>query len=78
MFSLRTLMALVATAAAVGVTAGPAAAQTLCVGPKGGCFPQLQPAIAAAADGDTISVAGGTYAGGITIDKSIRLQEGRS
>ena len=74
MFSLRTLVAVVVTAAAVGVSAGPAAAQTLCVGPNSGCFPQLQPAIAAAADGDTISVARGTYAGGVTIDKSIRLQ----
>jgi hypothetical protein len=74
MFSLRTLVVIVATAGAVGVAAGPAAAGTVCVGPKGGCFAQLRPAIAAAADGDTITVAPGTYAGGITINKSIRLQ----
>jgi hypothetical protein len=41
--------------------------------PGRGCF-AAQPAIAAAADGDTITLAPGTYAGGITIDKSIRVQ----
>ena len=74
MFSLRALAAVVAAGAAVAVGAGQAAAATLCVGAKTGCFPQLQAAIDAAADGDTIAVAPGTYAGGITIDKSIRLQ----
>ncbi|HST17366.1 MAG TPA: hypothetical protein VLK36_06830 [Gaiellaceae bacterium] len=74
MFSLRTLTAVVVLTIGVGVVAGPAAAGTVCVGPKSGCFPQLQPAIAAAADGDTITVAPGTYTGGITIDKSIRVQ----
>jgi hypothetical protein len=74
MFSLRTLAVIGATAAIVAVTAGSAAAASLCVGPQSGCFAQLQPAIAAAADGDTIIVAPGTYQGGVTIDKSIRLQ----
>ena len=53
---------------------GSAQAGTLCVGPQAGCFAQIQPAVAAANDGDTITVAAGTYTGGITIDKSIRLQ----
>src|SRR6266446_5165895 len=53
---------------------GSASAAALCVGPQAGCFSQLQPAVAAAHDGDTITVAPGTYAGGVTIDKSIRLQ----
>ena len=74
MFSLRTFAVAVAMVAAVGVAAGPAAAGTVCVGPQAGCFSQLQPAILAAHDGDTITVAPGTYAGGVTIDKSIRLQ----
>ena len=74
MLSLRTLTAVVVLATAVGLAASAAAAGTVCVGPKGGCFPQLQPAIAAAADGDAITVAAGTYDGGITINKSIRLQ----
>ena len=53
---------------------GSVSAATLCVGPQAGCFSQLQPAVTAAHDGDTITVAHGTYAGGVTIDKSIRLQ----
>ena len=53
---------------------GSAQAGTLCVGPQAGCFAQIQPAVAAANDGDTITVAAGTYTGGITIGKSIRLQ----
>ena len=54
-------------------SSGSAQAATLCVGPQAGCFAQIQSAVTAASDGDTIAVAGGTYAGGITIDKSIRL-----
>jgi hypothetical protein len=41
--------------------------------PTGCQFSQLAPAIAAAHDGDTITMAAGTYAGGVTIDKSIAL-----
>ena len=75
MFSVRTLAAVVAMAAAIAVAAGPAAAgRTLCVGPTSGCFPQLQPATAAAADGDTIKIAPGTFAGGITIDVNLTLE----
>src|SRR4051812_35491437 len=61
-------------AAALAAGAHQAAAATLCVGAGSGCFQQIQPAIAAAKDGDTIAVTRGTFAGGITIDKSIRLQ----
>jgi hypothetical protein len=46
---------------------------TLCVGKKPGCYPTIQAAVNAAQDGDTINVASGTYAGGITIDKSVHL-----
>src|SRR5262245_7817635 len=46
---------------------------TLCVGKKPGCYATIQAAVDAAHDGDTITVAPGTYAGGISIDKSIRL-----
>ena len=66
---------LVAAAALAALTAAHAAgAATLCVGPHSGCFAQIQPAVTAAHDGDTITIAPGTYAGGITIDKSIKLQ----
>src|SRR6476619_5912601 len=68
----RYLFIAIAGAALWGV--GSASAATLCVGPQAGCFSQLQPAVAAAQDGDTITVAPGTYVGGVTIDKSIRLQ----
>jgi hypothetical protein len=69
----RTLLVVVAAATFLAL-ARPGLAATLCVGPQGGCFAQIQPAIAAAHDGDTITVARGTWAGGVTIDKSIRLQ----
>jgi len=59
-----------AATAAVGSTH---AASTLNVCPNGCAFSQIAPAVAAAKDGDTISVAPGTYAGGFTIDVSVRL-----
>jgi len=49
-----------------------AVAAGLCVGGPG-CYPTLQAAVDAAHDGDTIRVAPGTYAGGVTIDASVRL-----
>ena len=48
-------------------------ASTLCVGGKTGCYATVQAALDAAHDGDTIAVAAGTFAGGITITKSITL-----
>jgi hypothetical protein len=48
------------------------AARTLCVGGPG-CYATLQAAVAAAQDGDTISIAPGTYAGGVTIDVSVKI-----
>jgi hypothetical protein len=57
-----------------GVAARPALADTLCVdATKPGCFAQIQPALDAAGAGDTIVVGRGTFAGGITIQKSVRL-----
>jgi hypothetical protein len=55
------------------LVAGPAQARELCVAAKKGCHPTLRAALAAAHDGDTIQLAPGRYAGGVTIDKSIRL-----
>ncbi len=56
--------------------AGPAAAtRTLCVAAgTPGCYATIQAAVDAAANGDTIQVAGGTYAGGVTIAKSVDLR----
>jgi hypothetical protein len=55
------------------VGAGQASAATLTVCPSGCAFSQIAPAIAAASPGDTIKVAAGTYDGGFTIDKSLKL-----
>jgi len=55
------------------VGAGRASAATLTVCPSGCAFSQIAPAIAAANPGDTIKVGAGTYDGGFTIDKSLKL-----
>ena len=53
-------------------------AANLCVAPggAGGCYTAIQSAINAAADGDTVRVAQGTYLEAITITKSINLEGG--
>jgi hypothetical protein len=56
-----------------GWASAASASADLCVGNQPGCFMTIQAAIAAAADGDAIHVAPGTYSGPITIDKSVRL-----
>ena len=54
--------------------AAPASAKhTICVGNGHGCYTSLQAAANAAHDGDTIVVERGRFAGGVTIDKSIKL-----
>lgn len=53
-------------------TPQPAAAAELCVGGPG-CFATIQQALDAAHDGDTIQIGAGTFAGGVTIDKSVSL-----
>jgi hypothetical protein len=63
----------VAGGAALAFAAGPAKAATLCVGPGAGCFAAIQPAVDAAQDGDTITIAPGVYAGGITINVSVNV-----
>src|SRR5262245_23336358 len=66
------LAAVLAAAAALGA-ARPASAASLCVGAKPGCFATVQAAVDAAQSGDTIQIGPGTFAGGITIDKSIQV-----
>jgi len=48
------------------------AAASLCVGGSG-CYSTLGAAVAAAHDGDTITIGPGTFAGGVTIPISVRL-----
>lgn len=68
----RLTMLALGLALVAGVTAWPArAAQTICVGKGPGCYSQLQPAFDAAHDGDTITIAPGTYAGGLSLVKSV-------
>ena len=59
--------------AAAGSAAATAKASTLCVANGPTCFPTLAAALAAAHDGDTVQLGPGTYAGGVTIDASIKL-----
>lgn len=59
------------TVARPRTTAGSGA--TLCVGRAPGCFPTIQSALDAAHDGDTIRVGRGTFAGGITITKTVNV-----
>lgn len=63
----------VATAGGLALTAEPAQAASLCVG-GGGCYASIQAAVNAAHDGDTITIGAGTFAGGVTITKSVRLR----
>jgi hypothetical protein len=53
--------------------ARPASAATLHVCQRGCPYTQLAPALAAAHSGDTIMIGPGTYAGGVTIDISVKL-----
>jgi hypothetical protein len=71
--SLRLLLAVLTAAAAAATGSGTAAAATLTVCPGGCAFSDVAAAVAAAKDGDTISVAPGTYAGGFTIDVSVKF-----
>lgn len=66
----------VAAAASVGglaLAAGPAQAASQCVGGEG-CYRSIQAAVDAAHAGDTITIGAGTFAGGVTIAKSVRLR----
>jgi hypothetical protein len=73
---MRKLIALIGSVAlfagsASGLAAG---SSTLCVdAKKSGCYETIQAALDAAGDGDTIAIGPGTFAGGVTIEKSVQL-----
>jgi hypothetical protein len=73
--SVRRVLAGVALAVlgVAGTSSSAQSATTFCVGGGPGCYVTIQAALDAAHDGDTISVGRGTFAGGITIEKSVRL-----
>ena len=50
------------------------AANGLCVGSKPGCFATIQAAVDAANDGDTITIAPGTFAGGVAVYVSVDIR----
>src|SRR5262245_56909489 len=65
------VVGLAAAAAATGGSAQGASTSTVCA--SGCAFTNVATAVAAAKNGDTISIAPGTYAGGFTIDVSVKL-----
>jgi len=69
----RSLFVALLAIAAATIAAGRASAATLTVCPSGCAFTQIAPALAAANNGDTISVGAGTYGGGLTVEKSVKL-----
>jgi hypothetical protein len=69
----RLILAVCGAAIALGGAASAANAASRCVGHGPGCHPTIQAALAASHDGDTIHLGRGTFAGGITIDRSVRL-----
>jgi hypothetical protein len=69
----RSLLVGLAAIAAATIAAGRASAATLTVCPGGCAFTQIAPALTAANNGDTISIGAGTYEGGLTVDKSVKL-----
>jgi hypothetical protein len=67
-------LTLIAALAAASAAATPnASPRRLCVGSGPGCYATIQAAVDAARDRDTVAVEAGTFAGGVTIDVSIRL-----
>jgi len=58
---------------AAGATAGQGLAASSCVGSGAHCFTTLQAAVDAAHDGDVIWIRRGTFGGGVTIDKDLKL-----
>ncbi|TMQ03163.1 MAG: hypothetical protein E6J90_53925 [Deltaproteobacteria bacterium] len=66
-------IAAVRTRGSAHVRALPAGGASLCVGTGAGCLRTIPAALDAAHEGDTIHVGPGTFVGGFTIAKSVRL-----
>jgi hypothetical protein len=74
LLSFASLVAAISAAVAAGAAGSRAAAGAVCVDSnKTGCFTAIQPALDAAHDGDAVEIGPGTFAGGITITKSVQL-----
>jgi hypothetical protein len=68
------MLALLAGAGTAAAAPAAHAASTLCVGAKAGCYSTIQAAVDAAHESDTITIAPGTYAGGVTINVSVDVR----
>src|SRR5690242_9890760 len=69
----RLMLLVPAVAVLLLLGATPASAATLKVCQRGCPYTQLAPALAAARSGDRITIGPGTYAGGVTVDVSVKL-----
>jgi hypothetical protein len=67
------IAALAATAAALPAGSAEAGSALCVVANKPVCYASIQAALDAANDGDTIAIGPGTFAGGVTITKSVKL-----
>lgn len=73
--SMRVLRRVIlASVAASLMSASVASAANLCVGEPAGCYHTVQAAVVAAHDGDTIRIAPGTFAGPVTVAKSVKIE----
>lgn len=74
---MRRIGILLSTVAAVvaGTTtsAASASASAVCAGPQSGCYHSLQAAVDAAPAGSVVHIRAGTFRGGVTINKDLRL-----
>jgi hypothetical protein len=70
---LRCVLAATLAVAGICLTSSTASAAERCVGGKPGCYATLSAALTAARDGDTIVLGRGTFAGGVSITKSVQL-----
>lgn len=69
----RNTLIVSAAVLAAALAAPPASAASLCVGNHPRCHQTLRAALAAAHDGGVIRIGRGTFVGGVTIDRSVKL-----
>jgi hypothetical protein len=73
---MKRLLSALALAAGLAIAVSAASARSaadVCVGDTPGCFSTIQAALDASSDGDLVVLDRGTFAGGVTITKSLRL-----
>src|SRR3954468_20733416 len=73
MIRARRVVGLAVAAALALISAESAVAGTVCVGARPQCSATLPAALDQADDGDTVVIAPGTYAGGVTVERSVHI-----